>query len=116
MSLDTVTLEQAVQLLSLPRSVGVDPDTGEEITAQNGRFGPYLRRGTDSRTLASEDLLLTITLEEALQVYAQPKRGRGAAAAPGRSLGADPRHRAECRGPGGALRPVRHRWASTTRR
>ncbi len=89
MALDTVTLDQAVQLLSLPRVVGVDPDTGEEITAQNGRYGPYLRRGTDSRTLAEEAQLLTITLEEALAIYQQPKRGRGAAAG-GRLLGEDP--------------------------
>jgi DNA topoisomerase-1 len=90
MTLDTVTLEQAVQLLSLPRIVGTDPATGEDITAQNGRYGPYLKKGTDSRTLASEEQLLTITLEEALAVYAQPKRGRGAAALPGTPLGTDP--------------------------
>lgn len=91
MSLATVTLEQALQLLSLPRVVGVDPETGEEITAQNGRYGPYLKRGTDSRTLPSEEQLLTITLEEALAIYAQPKRGRGAtASAPLRELGEDP--------------------------
>ena len=89
MSLETVTLDQAVQLLSLPRVVGADPDTGEPITAQNGRFGPYLKRGTDSRSLAAEEQLLTISLEEALAIYAQPKRGRGAAAA-GTPLGADP--------------------------
>ena len=91
MSLQTITLEDALRLLSLPRVVGVDPETGVEITAQNGRYGPYLKRGTDSRTIASEDLLLTITLEEALAIYAQPKRGRGAtAAAPLKELGEDP--------------------------
>ena len=90
MSLDSVTLDQAVQLLSLPRVVGVGED-GEEITAQNGRYGPYLKKGTDSRTIASEEQLLTITLEEALAVYAQPKqRGRGAATAPLKELGNDP--------------------------
>jgi DNA topoisomerase-1 len=91
MSVDTVTLEQALELLTLPRVVGVDPESGDEITAQNGRYGPYLKKGTDSRTIDSEEKLLTITLEEALAVYAQPKtRGRGAAAAPGRELGDDP--------------------------
>ena len=90
MSLDTVTLEDAVKLLSLPRVVGVAED-GEEITAQNGRYGPYLKKGSDSRSLASEDQLLTITLDEALRIYAQPKqRGRAAAAAPLKELGNDP--------------------------
>jgi DNA topoisomerase-1 len=91
MSPETVTLEDALRLLSLPRVVGVDPSSGEEITAQNGRYGPYLKRGTDSRSLASESQLFDITLEEALAIYAQPKRGRGqAATAPLRELGADP--------------------------
>jgi DNA topoisomerase-1 len=81
MMLDSVTLEDAVKLMSLPRVVGVSPD-GEEITAQNGRYGPYLKKGTDSRTLASEDQLLDITLDEALAIYAEPKRGRGRTAAP----------------------------------
>jgi len=81
MQLETVSLEDAIKLLSLPRVVGVAPD-GEEITAQNGRYGPYLKKGTDSRTLASEDQLLDITLEEALAIYAEPKRGRGRVAAP----------------------------------
>ncbi|MCL2089902.1 MAG: type I DNA topoisomerase [Micrococcales bacterium] len=91
MNVDTVTLDEALTLLSLPRVVGVDPTSGEAITAQNGRYGPYLKKGTDSRTLAGEHLLLTITLAEALEVYAQPKRGRGATAAPPlRELGPDP--------------------------
>src|SRR6476469_1361714 len=90
MSLDTVTLADAVKLLSLPRVVGVGED-GEEITAQNGRYGPYLKKGSDSRSLTSEDQLLTITLDEALKIYAQPKqRGRAAAAAPLKELGNDP--------------------------
>lgn len=90
MTLDTVSLEDAVKLLSLPRVVGAGED-GEEITAQNGRYGPYLKKGTDSRSLTSEDQLLTITLDEALKVYAQPKqRGRAAAAAPLKELGNDP--------------------------
>ena len=91
MSLETITLDEALQLLSLPRVVGTDPATGEEITAQNGRYGPYLKKGTDSRTLASEEALFTTTLEEALAIYAQPKRGRGATAAPPLAeLGEDP--------------------------
>jgi DNA topoisomerase-1 len=90
MTIDTITLDQAVQLLSLPRVVGHDAE-GVEITAQNGRYGPYLKKGTDSRTIASEEQLLTITEEEALKIYAQPKqRGRGAATAPLKELGEDP--------------------------
>ncbi|WP_313280883.1 type I DNA topoisomerase [Timonella senegalensis] len=90
-SLSTITLEEALLLLSLPRVLGVDPETGTEITAQNGRYGPYLKKGTDSRTIASEEQLLTITLEEALEIYKQPKRGRGAtASAPLKELGTDP--------------------------
>ena len=91
MSLDTITLDDAVKLLSLPRVVGADPESGEEITAQNGRYGPYLKKGTDSRSLTSEDQLLTISLDEALRIYAQPKqRGRAAAAPPLKELGDDP--------------------------
>jgi DNA topoisomerase-1 len=90
MSLDTVTLEDALRLLSLPRVVGADPESGEEITAQNGRYGPYLKKGTDSRSLEREEQLFTVTLEEALALYAQPKlRGRQAAA-PLAELGPDP--------------------------
>ena len=91
MSLDTITLDDALKLLSLPRVVGADPESGEEITAQNGRYGPYLKKGTDSRSLTSEDQLLTIGLDEALRIYAQPKqRGRAAAAPPLKELGNDP--------------------------
>ncbi len=91
MDIATVTLEDALNLLSLPREVGTDPASGEVITAQNGRYGPYLKKGTDSRTLASEDQLLTITLDEALAIYAQPKtRGRGTARPPLREFGEDP--------------------------
>ncbi|MCP9945205.1 type I DNA topoisomerase [Streptomyces somaliensis] len=90
MSVDTVTLEDALRLMSLPRVVGRDPE-GVEITAQNGRYGPYLKRGTDSRSLESEEQLFTITLEEALAIYAQPKqRGRAAAKPPLKELGNDP--------------------------
>ncbi|WP_166845071.1 type I DNA topoisomerase [Isoptericola sp. BMS4] len=92
MSLETVTLEDALKILSLPRVVGTDPESGEPITAQNGRYGPYLKKGTDSRTIGSEEQLFTITLDEALKIYAEPKRGRGGRAAtpPLRELGDDP--------------------------
>ncbi|WP_098461153.1 type I DNA topoisomerase [Propionicimonas paludicola] len=93
MSLDTVTLEEALKLISLPRVVGVGAD-GEQITAQNGRYGPYLKKGTDSRSLTSEEQIFDITLEQAEAIYAEPKtRGRGAAragAGPLAELGADP--------------------------
>ncbi|MEU3555263.1 type I DNA topoisomerase [Streptomyces fragilis] len=90
MTLDTVTLDDALKLMSLPRVVGADAE-GVEITAQNGRYGPYLKKGTDSRSLQSEDQLFTITLEEALAIYAQPKqRGRAAAKPPLKELGDDP--------------------------
>ncbi|MFZ2527713.1 MAG: type I DNA topoisomerase [Rhodococcus sp. (in: high G+C Gram-positive bacteria)] len=92
MDLSTVTLEDALRLLSLPRVVGTDPESGEEITAQNGRYGPYLKKGTDSRSLATEEQMFTVTLDEALKIYAEPKRrGRQAAATPPlRELGVDP--------------------------
>ena len=90
MTPETVTLEQALQLLTLPRTVGKDAD-GEEIQALNGRYGPYIKKGTDSRSLESEDRLFTVTLDEALAIFAQPKqRGRAAAKAPLKELGADP--------------------------
>ncbi|RDI28035.1 DNA topoisomerase I [Rhodococcus sp. AG1013] len=91
MDLETVTLEDALRLLSLPRVVGVDPESKEEITAQNGRYGPYLKKGTDSRSLENEEQMFTVTLEDALKIYAEPKRrGRQAsAAAPLRELGND---------------------------
>jgi DNA topoisomerase-1 len=91
MSPETVALEDAVQLLSLPRTLGVDPADGVEVTAQNGRYGPYVKKDTESRSLESEEQLFTITLEEALAVLAQPKqRGRAAAKPPLRELGPDP--------------------------
>jgi DNA topoisomerase-1 len=86
-----VTLDDALRLLSLPRTLG-ELD-GEPVTAQNGRYGPYVKKGTDSRSLESEDQLFTLTLAEAKEMFAQPKaRGRGARAAapPLRELGADP--------------------------
>ena len=88
----TVTLEEALKLIRLPRVVGVDPSDGEEIRAQNGRYGPYLTKGTDSRSLESEEQIFSVTLEQALALFAQPKqrRGRGQAAAPLREVGTDP--------------------------
>lgn len=84
----TVTLEEALKLLSLPREVGVDPADGEMITAQNGRYGPYLKKGTDSRSLSSEEQIFTVTLDEARRIYAEPKRrGRTAAQPPLKTLG-----------------------------
>ena len=91
MALDTVDLDTALRLISLPRVVGTDPESGETITAQNGRYGPYLRKGTDSRTLPAEQAIFDCTLEEALALYAQPKQRRGAASAPPlKELGNDP--------------------------
>ena len=91
MDLSTVTLDQALDLLSLPRVVGRDAE-GVDITAHNGRYGPYLKKGTDSRSLDSEEELFTVTLDKALELFAQPKRRRGQAAARGplRELGTDP--------------------------
>jgi DNA topoisomerase I len=93
MSPESVTVEDALRLLSLPRVVGVNPATGEEITAQNGRYGPYLACGKDSRSLEREEQLFSITLDEALAIYAQPKtfgRARAAAKPPLRDFGVDP--------------------------
>jgi DNA topoisomerase-1 len=91
MDLATIDLATALRLLSLPRVVGAHPETGAEITAQNGRYGPYLKMGTDSRSLEMENQLFDITLEEALAIYAQPKtRGRAAAKPPLKELGPDP--------------------------
>ena len=91
MALDTVTLDDALKLLTLPRMLG-ELD-GEQVTVQNGRYGPYAKKGSDSRSLESEDQLFTLTLAEAKELFAQPKaRGRrtGAAAPPLRELGDDP--------------------------
>jgi len=91
MSLDTVTLEDALQLISLPRIIGVDPADGVEITAQNGRYGPYILKGKESRSLPSEEAIFATTLDEALALLAQPKQRRGAASAPPlKELGNDP--------------------------
>lgn len=91
MSLDTVDLDTALKLLSLPRVVGVDPADGVEITTQNGRYGPYLLKDKDSRTLPNEQAIFDFTLEDALALLAQPKQRRGAASAPPlKELGNDP--------------------------
>jgi DNA topoisomerase-1 len=91
MTLDTVTLDDALKLLSLPKTLGIDSETGEEITVQNGRYGPYLKRGADSRTLTSEEQLFSVTLEEAKEIYKQPKvRRRGVAKPPLKDFGVDP--------------------------
>ena len=91
MTLDTITYEDALRLLSLPRTLGTDSQTGEDITVQNGRYGPYLKRGVDSRTLTSEDQLFSLSMEEALEIYSKPKeRRRGVAKPPLKDLGVDP--------------------------
>ncbi|WP_051085963.1 type I DNA topoisomerase [Actinomycetospora chiangmaiensis] len=91
MTLAEITLDDALKLLSLPRVVGKDPESGVEITAQNGRYGPYIKKDKDSRSLDSEDKLFTVTLEEAQKIFAQPKqRGRAAAKPPLKELGKDP--------------------------
>ncbi|WP_034384176.1 type I DNA topoisomerase [Herbidospora cretacea] len=86
---ETITLDDALRLLTIPRVIGeID---GEEVVAHNGKFGPYIKKGTDSRSLTAEEELLTMTIEQAKEVFAQPKqRGRRAAAAPLRELGEDP--------------------------
>jgi DNA topoisomerase I len=91
MALDTLDLDAALRLLTLPRTLGQGED-GEEITAQNGRYGPYIKKGTDSRSIETEEQLFTVSLADALALLAQPKtRGRRAAAAPPlRELGVDP--------------------------
>jgi DNA topoisomerase I len=88
----TVTLDDVLPLLALPREVGVDPADGEPIQALNGKFGPYLKKGSDSRSLESERQILTVSLDEALKIFAEPKRRRGQAAPKGplREMGADP--------------------------
>jgi DNA topoisomerase-1 len=93
MTLETITLDDALRLLSLPRTLGQGPD-GVEIIAQNGRYGPFVKMDTETRSLESEEQLFTLTLEQAQKLLAQPKvrrgRGQGAAQAPLRELGADP--------------------------
>jgi len=92
MSVETVTFDEALRLLSLPRVVGVDPADDQEITALNGRYGPYLKKGEETRSLDSEEELFTIGIEDAAAAFTRPKtRGRrGTAAPPLRTLGPDP--------------------------
>jgi DNA topoisomerase-1 len=92
MSVESVTLDEAVRLLTLPRVVGVDPSDDNEITALNGRYGPYLKKGDETRSLDSEEQLLTIGIEDAAAAFTRPKtRGRrGTSAPPLRTLGPDP--------------------------
>ena len=108
---ETVTLEEALQLLSLPRSLGADAE-GREILASPGRFGPYLKRADgDTRSLASEDQLLTVTMAEAEALFAQPKMRRGRQQKPPLAeLGEHPDTGAAVRGARRPLRAVRHRW------
>ncbi|WP_066521895.1 type I DNA topoisomerase [Curtobacterium ammoniigenes] len=86
----TIDLETALQLLSLPRAVGADPESGEPILAQNGRYGPYLKKGTDTRTLPSEDAIFDIDLPGALELFAQPKYGARRASSALKEFEADP--------------------------
>jgi len=92
MTLERIRLSDALDLLSLPRTVGVDPADGQPITAQNGRYGPYVSKGAESRSLDNEEQLLTVTLDAALARLAQPRqfRGRGPAKPPLREFGTDP--------------------------
>ena len=96
MVLERVTVDEAEELLQLPRTLGVDPADGVSITANNGRYGPYVQKGKDFRNIANEEQLLTITLDEALQIFSQPKvfrRGGAtnmAAKGPLREFGNDP--------------------------
>ncbi|MDA2976076.1 MAG: type I DNA topoisomerase [Actinomycetota bacterium] len=91
MSPGEVTYEEAIQLLSLPREIGLDPESGNVITAQNGKYGPYLKKGTDSRSLATEEQIFSLTLDEAVEIYKQPKYGgRRTAATPLKEFGEDP--------------------------
>uniref|UniRef100_UPI0039897C5F topoisomerase C-terminal repeat-containing protein n=1 Tax=Mycetocola sp. TaxID=1871042 RepID=UPI0039897C5F len=90
MSLDAIDLDTALKLLSLPRVVGLDPESGAEITAQNGRFGPYLKKGTDSRSLENEDQIFEIELPAALEIFAQPKYGNRRASSALKEFEADP--------------------------
>ena len=91
MNAGTITFEEALKLLSLPRTIGEDPETKVAITAQNGKFGPYITRGKESRSLTGEDQIFEISLDEALALLAQPKaRGRQTAATPLREFGEDP--------------------------
>jgi DNA topoisomerase-1 len=91
MAIETVTMDDALRLLSLPRVVGAHPEDGEPITAQNGRYGPYIKWRTDTRSLEGEEQIFDVSLDEALALLAQPKqRGRRATRPPLKELGPDP--------------------------
>jgi DNA topoisomerase-1 len=93
MALERITVDEAQELLSLPRTLGADPTDGETIVAANGRYGPYVQKGKDYRNLDNEERLLTITLDEALEIFSQPKvykRGGRQQATPLREFGTDP--------------------------
>jgi DNA topoisomerase-1 len=95
MTLDRITVADASDLLQLPRTIGVDPADGVPIMANNGRYGPYIQKGKDYRTISSEEQLLDITLPQALEILAMPKsykRGGPSPAAKGplREFGTDP--------------------------
>ena len=97
MTVDTVTLDEALSLLALPRIIGSHPEDGEPITAHNGRYGPYISHGKESRSLPDENAIFTSTLEEALTLLAQPKQRGRRAADPGRLMGTDPTSNGEIR-------------------
>jgi DNA topoisomerase-1 len=101
MDLATIDIETALRLLDLPRVVGEDPESGEPITAQNGKFGPYLKKGVDTRSITSEDLIFEIDLPGALELFSQPKYGEGIRGRP-RERQADPHQ-------GRSIRGIRHR-------
>jgi len=90
MDLAEVDLPTALKLLDLPRVVGTDPESGEEITAQNGRYGPYIKKGTDTRSLESEDAIFEVDLDKALEIFAQPKYGARRASSALKEFDADP--------------------------
>ncbi|ARJ06069.1 DNA topoisomerase 1 [Cnuibacter physcomitrellae] len=90
MDLATIDLDTALKLLDLPRTVGADPESGEPITAQNGRYGPYLKKGSDTRSLDSEDLIFEVDLDKALELFAQPKYGARRASSALKEFAEDP--------------------------
>lgn len=90
MAIDTITLADALQLLQLPRVVGEHPEDGKEVIARNGRFGPYMTWGDETRSLPDEPSLLTVTLDQAVEIFKQPKQRRGRQAAAGTEIGEDP--------------------------
>lgn len=90
MDLATIDLDTALRLLNLPRVVGQDPETGEDITAQNGKFGPYLKKGTDSRSLTTEEQIFELDLPGALEIFAQPKYGARRPSSALKEFDADP--------------------------